>query len=512
MGRNNLIKMRISFILFVLFIGINIILSCVVIVMGESSTPVCNDDFFYNDNNIPDYSQTLTSVVNLKGVFYSGKTAYAFNTYCPILYEGFYSFSLNYPGNLTFIQKLGGGSFLSGGTWTNDGKWLCCYYGDGVLVEVNPEDGGVYIVGGGGTGLNGLAYNPVNNKLFGASSDGSSGGLFEINPNTGEQTYIGSFINTAWIIGIAFDANGILYGWDVGNDSLWTIDTNTGQATLVGPLGIDIKYAQDGAFDYDTDILYLSAYTESPYYGGHLYECDEDTGNCTLIGSFDGYAELDALAIPYNWSGPAADFTWTPTLPNLDEMTLFNASDSYDSDGYITLYEWDWDNDGIFDESYMSPTVTHSWSSGGDYLVTLKVTDNSSLLGMNTKKVRVGNQPPDAPIIEGPTSGKVEVEYEYNFSLYDPDDDLMYLRVDWGTGTPEGWHGPYESGTKIGLKHTWNQAGDFTIRAQASDVFDAESEWSNFTVWITKNKAVDNGIFYQFLNKNLFLENPLNLL
>ncbi len=96
---------------------------------------------------------------------------------------------------------------------------------------------------------------------------------------------------------------------------------------------------------------------------------------------------------------PIAEFTWTPPFPDPGEIILFNASDSYDPDGYITLYEWDWDNDGEFDENHTSPTVIHSWSIEGYYPVTLKVTDNSSLSMMKRKTVGIGNQPPIVEIM-----------------------------------------------------------------------------------------------------------------
>jgi hypothetical protein len=44
--------------------------------------------------------------------------------------------------------------------------------------------------------------------------------------------------------------------------------------------------------------------------------------------------------------------------------------------------------------------------------------------------------PPDAPIIDGPASGKVGVSYVYNFVAFDPNGDDVYYRIDWCDGTP----------------------------------------------------------------------------
>jgi hypothetical protein len=360
--------------------------------------------------------------------------------------------------------------------------------GYGLIFEVDPEDGHCSILGGGGASLNGLACNPVNNELYGAGDTA----LYLIDPNTYALTFVANFSGNGGntIIGMAFDSNGILYGWDVkfnGSSYLYTINTTTAQCTIVGSMGITLCYAQDGAFDYVTDTLYLSAFTVSPNWGGYLYTCDKNTGACTLVGAFPGITEIDALAIPYIWR-PIAKFIWTPIPPEPGETIFFNASDSYDPDGHITLYEWDWDNDGIFDENHTTVTATHSWSDRGCYPVTLRVTDNSSFIGKKTKTVRVGNQPPKAPKIYGPTQGKVGVTYNYIFRLNDPDSDAIYLRVDWGNGTTGPWQELYESNMDVLLSHTWNKKGTFTIKAQARDIYGAESDWGTLTVKMPRSK------------------------
>jgi subtilase family serine protease len=46
-------------------------------------------------------------------------------------------------------------------------------------------------------------------------------------------------------------------------------------------------------------------------------------------------------------------------------------------DGYIALYEWDFNGDGTYDyNSTVSPTVTHVYYSNGTYIVRLRVTDD----------------------------------------------------------------------------------------------------------------------------------------
>ena len=120
----------------------------------------------------------------------------------------------------------------------------------------------------------------------------------------------------------------------------------------------------------------------------------------------------------------------------------------------------------------------------------------------------VGNCPPTPPIISGPKSGKIKIEYKYNITLFDPNNDSMYLRVDWGDGAPGPWQGLYESYTIITFNHTWYQKGTFTIRVQAKDIYDAESDWAILTVTMPKIRTIKLS-YLQFL-ENLQL-NHYNL-
>ncbi len=89
---------------------------------------------------------------------------------------------------------------------------------------------------------------------------------------------------------------------------------------------------------------------------------------------------------------PIADFTWKPSNPIENQEIIFDASWSYDPDGSITLYEWDWNNDGIYEENHTTLTAINSWSKEGSYPVTLKVIDNTSAISIKTITVTVGRE------------------------------------------------------------------------------------------------------------------------
>jgi hypothetical protein len=131
----------------------------------------------------------------------------------------------------------------------------------------------------------GLAYDAVAGLLY--ASDRSTGSIYSISPDSGEATLIGSPGSTS--DGLAFDsARGVLYG--VIEDALVTIDTATGIATTVGPLGVSVPGSSGLTYDFDLDLLYLASRSLSD-----LYRVDRQTGAATAIGPI-GVSAIHGLA------------------------------------------------------------------------------------------------------------------------------------------------------------------------------------------------------------------------
>lgn len=87
---------------------------------------------------------------------------------------------------------------------------------------------------------------------------------------------------------------------------------------------------------------------------------------------------------------PVAIFTVSDNHPLVNETVTFNASSSYDPDGHIVKYEWDWEGDGIYDfDAGSSPIATHSYTNIGVYYPTLRVTDNDGLTNETTERIFV---------------------------------------------------------------------------------------------------------------------------
>jgi hypothetical protein len=71
----------------------------------------------------------------------------------------------------------------------------------------------------------------------------------------------------------------------------------------------------------------------------------------------------------------AAPFDLDPASPWAARPVTFDASESFDPDGSITAYRWDWDGDGGYEEETTGPTTTHTFPAG-QHTVDLQVVDD----------------------------------------------------------------------------------------------------------------------------------------
>ncbi|MFZ5758234.1 MAG: PKD domain-containing protein [Thermodesulfobacteriota bacterium] len=105
---------------------------------------------------------------------------------------------------------------------------------------------------------------------------------------------------------------------------------------------------------------------------------------------------------------PVACFNANPNPGYMDVPISFDPSCSYHSDGTksIVLYEWDFDNDGVYDVTSTTPDVqTFTWDDAtydlGTYPVTLRVTDDSDDPVTDTATIDVNlTLPPHPPVAD----------------------------------------------------------------------------------------------------------------
>jgi hypothetical protein len=111
------------------------------------------------------------------------------------------------------------------------------------------------------------------------------------------------------------------------------------------------------------------------------------------------------------------------------------------------------------------------------------------------------NDPPQITDINGNTSGKVGVEYEYCIKLIDTEQDDFYVFWDWGAGDTSGWLGPFEYVEEICSTHSWDKEGKYTIKAKVKDIWGGESDWAELEVTMPRNKIRINNLFLNYFQK-----------
>ena len=124
----------------------------------------------------------------------------------------------------------------------------------------------------------------------------------------------------------------------------------------------------------------------------------------------------------------------------------------------------------------------------------------------------VCNGPPDAPRINGPTSGKPDITYSFTFVSEDPNDDDVFYEIDWGDGQVDTWDGPHKSNEVIIKNHSWDYQGTFIISARAKDVYENIGDWGELEVTIPRSRLLTNPFILQLLERFPILQRFLSIL
>lgn len=124
-----------------------------------------------------------------------------------------------------------------------------------------------------------------------AAANGSTWYLSTYIAGTGSKLYVGDITTGAFslvgvmnaniMIDIAIDSQGNLYGTNITDDLLYSINTTTGAGTAVGPLGFNMNFAQGMDFDWSTDTLYATMYQGTGV--GQFASINTTTGAATML-------------------------------------------------------------------------------------------------------------------------------------------------------------------------------------------------------------------------------------
>lgn len=138
---------------------------------------------------------------------------------------------------------------------------------------------------------------------------------------------------------------------------------------------------------------------------------------------------------PTTQKEPLAMFSATTSAQLIPFTASFDATPSYDPDGNIASYLWDFGDGG----AGSGPVVDHTYESDGQYVVKLTVIDSQGLSSAATMDVEALNPPPSATFTYSPRSAMGE-EYVVGasewitFDASGSTDDGTVEYCDWNFG------------------------------------------------------------------------------
>jgi PKD repeat protein len=219
----------------------------------------------------------------------------------------------------------------------------------------------------------------------------------------------------------------------------------------------------DGTYD-ETGPVLDHAYTDPGTYFVQLQVTDDEL----QIDTLDQPLEIHVKAMQHP---PTACAEWSidPVgKPIPCQEVKFDASCSTDPLNDITLYEWDWDNDGTWDFSSPTPVAYHSYDTSGDFDVQLRVTDsagNTDMLDAPLAVEVVNMLPTSVAAADKNNVHMGETVYFDGSGSHDNDcDGASIVKYQWdfdnnGTWDAEG----------VTTSHAYDSPGLFHVKLQVTD-------------------------------------------
>lgn len=212
------------------------------------------------------------------------------------------------------------------------------------------------------------------------------------------------------------------------------VDVDSGQAPLTVNFDASASSDADGSitdyeWDLDGDGVFNGDGAEADARGSDTtsYEYTEVGSYTAKVRVTDNSGAKDVAQQEINVSmgqPPVADLQASPTSGDKPLLVSFDASGSFDPDGSIVDYEWDFDGDGNFNESNNgedaaqgdSTPPAFTYVSRGDFTAVVRVTDNNGDKDTDSAQITVTNSPPTADLQASPLSGPAPLSVDLDAS------------------------------------------------------------------------------------------------
>ncbi|KAA0005269.1 MAG: PKD domain-containing protein, partial [Thermoplasmata archaeon] len=253
------------------------------------------------------------------------------------------------------------------------------------------------------------------------------------------------------------------------------------------------------------------------------------TINLTVWDDDGNVASTEAIIVVSNVP-PVANFSFTPLHPYDTDTITFNASLSYDSDGIITNYIWQFGDESI---AY-GKIVQHNFMDDGAYNVTLIVKDDDGSETSITKRIVVLNAPPVASFTWNPDMPKRFETVQFHDDSIDLDGTITSWLWNFGDGNTSNERNPQHSYANDGaynvtliVKDDDGSETSITKRIVVSEeppyrVIFVDDDFTNDPAnhkWNTIQAGIDDAndgdivfVFAGNYNENIFVDKKIKLM
>jgi PKD repeat protein len=243
----------------------------------------------------------------------------------------------------------------------------------------------------------------------------------------------------------AEDADGFIFagGWDFDGDGVYDTWSEEGDLSALNPP--DHEFAEPGIYNAKLRVVD----------DGEAWDVD----TVTVLVSPPGLPENE----PPDASLVAGPLSGAPPL-----TVTFDGSASSDPDGYILRFDWDFDNDGVWDAYDGFDVINWTYEEEGFYTARMRVTDNRGGQGESAIQVSVEyppNDPPTASLSADFPDGTPPHMVSFSAAgSFDPDGSIVLYQWDVnGDGAFE------QEGTQSSIQHTYIRPGLVDALVQVTD-------------------------------------------
>lgn len=218
-------------------------------------------------------------------------------------------------------------------------------------------------------------------------------------------------------------------------------------------------YGHD-SWDNDGDIVNFTwdfddgtfAYIDDPV---HLFDAF-GTYEVTLTVRDDNDLTTTVTLTIYVNAPPVALAEAAPLVVPLGEAIFFNGSGSYDPDGVIAFYYWNFDDGRTSNQA----EVSHIFADSGTFNVSFKVSDNRNTITTIYLEITVLNELPQANFTITPAGGNTTVDFAFGDTSTDSDGTIAEWSWDFGDGN---------SSIAADPTHRYALPGSYTVTLRVVD-------------------------------------------